>query len=68
MILLLAEGMYGPESILLSIAALPAAAVGMMLGALLDKRVSDGFSRCIIIYVFILGGVSTTVYALLQLL
>ncbi|WP_297872298.1 sulfite exporter TauE/SafE family protein [uncultured Oscillibacter sp.] len=68
MILLLAEGMYGPESILLSIVALPAAAVGMMLGTLLDKRISDGFSRRIIIYVFILGGVSTTVYALLQLL
>ena len=68
MILLLAEGMYGPESILLSIVALPAAAVGMMLGTLLDKRISDGFSRRIIIYVFILGGISTTIYALLQLL
>lgn len=68
MILLLAEGMYGPESILLSIVALPAAAVGMMLGTLLDKRISDRFSRRIIIYVFILGGISTTIYALLQLL
>ena len=68
MILLLAEGMYGQESILLSIVALPAAAAGMALGALLDKRISDGFSRRIIIYVFILGGVSTTIYALLQLL
>lgn len=68
MILLLAEGLYGPESLLLSITALPAAAVGMTLGALLDRRVSDKFSRRIIIYVFILGGVSTTIYALLQLL
>lgn len=68
MVLLLAEGMYGEESILLSFVALPAAAVGMTLGALLDKRISDGFSRRIIIYVFILGGVSTTIYALLQLL
>ena len=68
MILLMAEGMYGQESILLSIVALPAAAAGMALGALLDKRISDGFSRRIIIYVFILGGVSTTIYALLQLL
>jgi len=32
---------------------------------LLDKRLSDGFSCRIIIYVFILGGVSTTIYALL---
>lgn len=68
MILLLAEGLYGRESLLLSAAALPAAAVGMALGALLDKRISDKFSRRIIIYVFILGGVSTTVYALVQLL
>lgn len=68
MILLLAEGMYGPESVLLFIVALPAAAVGMMLGALLDKRISVKFSRRIIIYVFILGGISTTIYALLQLL
>ncbi len=68
LILLFVEGLYGQEALLLSIVALPAAAVGMKLGALLDKRVSDRSSHRIIIYVFILGGVSTTIYALLQLL
>lgn len=68
LILLAAEGLYGKEALLLSVVALPAAAIGMKLGALLDKHVSDKFSHQIIIYVFILGGVSTTVYALLQLL
>lgn len=66
MLLLLSEGMYGTESVLLSIVALPAAVTGMKLGALLDKRISDKFSRRIIIYVFILGGASTTFYALVQ--
>lgn len=66
MLLLLSEGMYGTESVPLSIVALPAAVTGMKLGALLDKRISDKFSRRIIIYVFILGGASTTFYALVQ--
>ncbi len=68
LILLFVEGLYGRESLLLSVVALPAAAAGMKLGALLDRRVSDRFSHRIIIYVFILGGVSTTIYALLQLI
>lgn len=67
-VLLLAEGLYGKEALLLTVTALPAAAVGMKLGALLDKRISDRFSRRIIIYVFIMGGVSTVIYALRQLL
>lgn len=67
-VLLLAGGLYGKEALLLTIIALPAAAVGMHVGALLDKRISDRFSRRIIIYVFILGGISTTIYALTQLL
>lgn len=68
MVLLFVEGLYGREALLLSIVALPAAAAGMKLGSLLDKRVSDRFSHRFIIYVFILGGVSTTIYALIQLL
>lgn len=67
LILLFVEGLYGREALLLSAAALPAAAVGMKLGALLDRRISDKSSHRIIIYVFILGGISTTIYALLQL-
>lgn len=68
LILLLAGGLYTRESLLLSLVSLPAALTGMKLGALLDRRISDRFSRRLIIYVFILGGVSTTVYALIQLL
>lgn len=68
MILLLAGGMYGAASLQLTLAALPAALAGMKLGTLLDRRISDGVSRRCIVYVFILGGISTTVYALLQLL
>lgn len=67
-VLLLAGGMYGRESLLLSLVALPAALAGMKLGGLLDRRLSDGVSRRLIIWVFILGGVSTTFYALAQLL
>lgn len=67
-ILLFVSGLYGMEALVLSAAALPAALIGMKLGALLDKRISDSSSHRIIIYVFILGGVSTTIYALLQLL
>ena len=68
LVLLLAGGMYERESLLLSLVALPAALLGMKLGGLLDRRVSDRLSRRLIIYVFILGGVSTVIYALLQLL
>ena len=56
------------ESLLLSVIALPASLLGMWIGALLDKRVSDRLSHRFIIYVFILGGVSTSIYALLQLI
>lgn len=59
--------MYNRDSLLLSLVALPAAVIGMKLGSLLDKRITAQFSHRLIIYVFILGGVSTTIYALLQL-
>lgn len=62
------SGMFSRESLLLSLIALPASLLGMGIGALLDRRVSDRLSHRFIIYVFILGGVSTSVYALLQLL
>ena len=67
-ILYLWSGMFSRESLLLSVIALPASLLGMWIGALLDKRVSDRLSHRFIIYVFILGGVSTSIYALLQLI
>ena len=62
------NGMFTTEILTLSVVALPAALLGMWLGGLLDKRLSDQRSHQFIIYVFILGGVSATIYALLQLI
>ena len=66
--LLVAGGMFGRESLLLFLVAMPASLIGMRLGGLLDRRLSDGVSRRLIVWVFILGGVSTTLYALGQLI
>ena len=62
----LTQGMFTGESLLLSAVALPAAVLGMKLGGLLDRRLSDKLSRKCIIYVFILGGVSTVLHTLPQ--
>lgn len=62
------SGMFTAQSLLLSVIALPSSLLGMWLGIVLDKHVSDRLSHRFIIYVFILGGISTSIYALLQLL
>lgn len=62
------QGMFTAESLKLTLIVFPAAVLGMKIGGFLDKKVSDGLSRKFLIYVFILGGVSTAVYALLQLI
>ena len=67
-VLYLWNGMFTRESLLLCAVALPAAFLGMWAGAVLDRRVSDRLSHRFIIYVFILGGVSNSIYALLQLI
>lgn len=67
-ILMLCGRMYTSQCLLLTLTALPAAFLGMALGARLDKKFSDKMSRRVIIYVFILGGVSATVYALVEML
>lgn len=59
--------MYGRETLLLTLIAFPASFAGMKLGSILDKKISDRLMHRFIIYVFILGGISTTVYALLQM-
>ena len=66
-VLYLWSGMFTTQSLLLSLISLPAALLGMWVGSLLDRHVSDRLSHRFIIYVFILGGVSTSIYALLQL-
>jgi uncharacterized membrane protein YfcA len=67
-ILYFIEGIYSKESLLLTAIGLPAAALAMKVGSLIDKKVSDSLSRKFIVYVFILGGISTTIFALFQLL
>ena len=62
------QGLFTCESLLLSAIALPAAVLGMKLGGAADRRMSDKVSRKCIIYVFILGGISTVLYALPQCL
>lgn len=58
------QGLFTKNSLLLSAVALPAAMLGMKLGGMLDRRISDKLSRKCIICVFILGGVSTVLHAL----
>ena len=67
-ILYLWNGMFTSESLVLCAVALPAAFLGMWFGALLDRKISDRLAHKFIIYVFILGGVSNTIYALLQII
>lgn len=65
-IIYLNQGLFTAKSLLLSAVTLPAAILGMKVGSILDKRMSDKLSRKCIIYVFILGGISTVLYALPQ--
>ena len=66
-VLYLWNSMFTRESLMLSLVALPAALLGMKLGAIFDRHTSNQLSHKYIIYVFIAGGVSTTIYALLQI-
>lgn len=60
------QGLFTRQSLVLSAVTLPAAILGMKIGSKLDKHMSDKLSRKCIIYVFILGGISTVLYALPQ--
>ena len=68
LIMFTSQGLFTAESLKMTLIVFPAAIVGMKFGGFLDKKVSDGLSRKFLIYVFILGGVSTAIYALIQLL
>lgn len=67
-VLYLINGMFTLDSLLLSLIAFPSALLGMWIGCWLDRHVNDQASRRFMIYVFLLGGISTTVYALIQTL
>lgn len=62
------NGMYTRECLLLTLAALPGAFLGIAIGTRLDRRVSDRTADKLVIFVFIAGGVSTVGKALLELL
>ena len=66
--MLIVTGMFTRDALLLCAVSLPAAFLGMRLGRLLDSTLSEKVSRRLIILVFILGGVSISLYALPQLL
>jgi len=68
LIMFTSQGLFTAESLHYTAIVFPAAVVGMVVGGVLDKRVSDKLSRKFLIYVFILGGISTAVYALIGML
>ena len=44
---------------------MPAALIGMWIGMQIDKRIDDSLIKKLIVYVFIIGGVSTVIRALI---
>lgn len=66
--LYLGNEMYTTECFYLTLAALPGALLGIAVGGWLDKYVSDELSNKLVVYVFIAGGISTAVKALLEMM
>lgn len=59
----IAEGLITGDVLILAAVALPAAVIGMWVGGIIDKRINDSAAKRLIRYVFILGGISTVIYA-----
>lgn len=67
-LLLYAAGDFFTEkTLLLSAVMLPASLIGMQIGSLLDRKISNKASQKIIILLFIAGGISTLIHSALQL-
>lgn len=62
------QGMFTLQSLKVTAIVFPGAILGMAIGGWLDRKVSDGLSKKFLIYVFILGGLSTAFYALVGML
>lgn len=60
--------MYTIECLYLTLAALPGALLGIYIGTRLDAHISDQLSDKLVIYVFIAGGISTIIKAILEFL
>lgn len=58
-------GIITPFAVEIAAIALPAALIGTWVGIQIDKRIDDTLIRKLIVYVFIIGGVSTVIRALI---
>lgn len=58
-------GIFSKETVILTAITIPAALLGMLTGGVLDRHIDDAKIRKMIIYVFILGGLSTLIKALI---
>lgn len=61
----LANGIITPFSLQISAISVPAALLGTWLGMQIDKKIDDSLIKKLIVYVFIIGGVSTVIRALI---
>lgn len=61
----LANGIITPFSLQISAISVPAALLGTWLGMQIDKKIDDSLIKKLIVYVFIIGGISTVIRALL---
>ena len=68
LVMFTSQGLFTAQTLKLTAVVFPAAVAGMLLGGFLDKKVSDALSKKFLIYVFILGGISTAIYAVLGML
>lgn len=68
MALYLWSGLYTIDCLYLTLAAFPGAFLGVRIGIWLDKFVSDELSNKFVVYVFIAGGISTALKAILEFL
>lgn len=62
------NGIFTAFTLQISAISIPAAFLGMWIGGQIDKRISENRVRKLIVYVFILGGISTLIKAILTLI
>lgn len=68
LVMFASQDMFTADTFKLTAVVFPAAVLGMVLGGWIDRKVSDGLSRKFLIYVFILGGISTAINAFLGMI
>ena len=61
------NGVFTPLSWQIAALSIPAALIGMWIGGCIDRHIDETQIRRIIIYVFILGGLSVFIKALLSM-